>query len=79
MIYTLGATLTFSGRLVSDNNFPNYTHSIMTQDGNKVGLKSTTINLNAYVDKKITLVGTVKKYFKITPVVEITTLKFADQ
>lgn len=79
MIYTLGATLTFSGKLVSDNNFPNYTHSIMTQDGNKVGLKSTTINLNAYVDKKITLVGTVKKYFKITPVVEITTLKFADQ
>lgn len=79
MVYTLGATLSFSGKLVSDNNFPTYTHSIITPDGTKVGLKSTTINLNAYINKKIILVGTVKKYFKITPVVEVTALKFSDQ
>lgn len=79
MVYTLWATLTFSGTLAVDNNFPNYTHSIVTTDGTKIGLKSTTINLNAYVDNKIELVGTIKKYFKITPVMEVDTLKFPDQ
>lgn len=79
MLYTLGATLTFSGVLEVDNNFPNYTHSIIVENGVKIGLKSTTINLNAYVDKQVELVGTVKKYFKITPVIEVTTLKFPDQ
>ena len=31
-MYTLGATLTFSGKIVVDNNFPNYTHSLTTND-----------------------------------------------
>lgn len=79
MLYTLWATLTLSGTLVVDNNFPNYTHSVITSDGNKIWLKSTTINLNTYTHKHITFVGTVKKYFKIIPVVEITTIKLADQ
>ena len=79
MVYTLWATLTFSGTLVADNKFPNYTHSLVAQDGNKVWLKSTSINLNAYVDQELELVGTVKKYFKITPVLEVSTLKIPDQ
>jgi len=78
-MYTLWATLTFSGRIVADNNFPNYTHSLTTKEGKKIGLKSSTINLNAYVDKKIELVGRVKKYFKVTPVLEVDTLKIPDQ
>ncbi|MEI6672882.1 MAG: hypothetical protein WCL02_06220 [bacterium] len=28
-LYTLGASLTFSGKIVVDNNFPNYTHSLI--------------------------------------------------
>lgn len=79
MIYTLWATLNFSGKLIADNKFPNYTHSLVTQDGNKVGLKSTSINLNAYTDQYIEFVATVKKYFKITPVLEVSTLKIPDQ
>jgi hypothetical protein len=79
MVYTLWATLNFSGKLLVDNKFPNYTHSLVTQDGNKVWLKSTSINLNAYVDQDIEFVGTVKKYFKITPVLEVSTLKIPDQ
>ncbi|MCX6823907.1 MAG: hypothetical protein NT085_02175 [candidate division SR1 bacterium] len=78
-IYTLGASLTFSGKIVVDNNFPNYTHSLITQEGKKIGLKSSTINLNAYVDKKIEFVGRVKKYFKVVPIIELDTLKIPDQ
>jgi len=78
-MYTLGATLTFSGRIVTDNQFPTYTHSLTTKEWKKIGLKSSTINLNAYVDKKIELVGRVKKYFKVTPVLEVDTIKIPDQ
>ncbi len=78
-MYTLGATLTFSGRIVTDNQFPTYTHSLITKEWKKIGLKSSTINLNAYVDKKIELVGSVKKYFKVTPVMEVDTIKIPDQ
>lgn len=79
MIYTLWATLVFSWTLVADNNFPHYTHSLVTQNGNKVWLKSTSINLNAYINQNLELVGTVKKYFKIIPVLEVSTLKIPDQ
>lgn len=79
MIYTLWASIAFSGTIVVDNNFPNYTHSLTTSDGKKIGLKSSIVNLNAYVDKKIALVWKVKKYFKITPVLEVDTIKLPDQ
>ena len=78
-MYTLGASLTFSGKIVVDNNFPNYTHSLTTREWKKIGLKSSTINLNTYVNKKIELVGRVKKYFKMTPIIELDTLKIPDQ
>ncbi len=79
MVYTLGASLSFSGTIIPDNNFPNYTHSITINKGEKIGLKSSTINLNAYLNKKIELVGRVKKYFKVTPVVEVDTIKLPEQ
>lgn len=78
-MYTLGASLTFSGKLVVDNNFPNYTHSLVNKEWKKIGLKSSTINLNAYVDKKIEIVGRLKKYFKITPILDVDTIKIPDQ
>jgi len=78
-MYTLGATLTFSGKIVVDNNFPNYTHSIINAEGKKIGLKSSTINLNAYIDKKVELVGRVKKYLKLTPILDVDTIKLSDQ
>lgn len=78
-MYTLWATLTFSGRIVADNNFPNYTHSLITKEWKKIGLKSSSINLNAYVGKKIEFIGRVKKYFKVTPILELDTLKIPDQ
>lgn len=78
-MYTLWASLTFSGKIVVDNQFPNYTHSLIAQDWKKIGLKSSTINLNAYVDKKIEFVGRVKKYFKIVPIIELDALKIPDQ
>lgn len=78
-MYTLWASLTFSGRIAVDNQFPNYTHFILTKEGKKIGLKSSTINLNTYVDKKIELVGRVKKYFKVTPVIEVDAIKIPSQ
>jgi len=78
-MYTLWATLTFSGRIFVDNQFPNYTHAITIKEWKKIGLKSSTINLNAYVGKKIEIVGRVKKYFNVIPVIEVDTLKIPDQ
>jgi len=78
-MYTLWATLTFPGKIIADNNFPNYTHSLTTKEWKLIGLKSASINLNAYVGQKIELVGRVKKYFKVTPVLEVDTLKIPSQ
>ena len=78
-LYTLWSSHTFSGKIIVDNNFPTYTHSITTQDGTKIWLKSSTINLNAYVDKDLEVVGRVKKYFKVTPVLEVDTIKIPEQ
>ncbi len=78
-MYTLGASLSFSGKITIDNQFPNYTHSLMTNEWTKIWLKSSTINLNTYVHTPIELVGRLKKYFKVTPVIEVDMLKIPDQ
>lgn len=79
MTYTLGASLPLEWEISVDNNFPHYTHSLVTKNDEKIGLKSSVINLNAYAGKKIELVGTVKKYYKVTPVVDVTAIKLPDQ
>lgn len=61
-----------------DNNFPNYTHHIIDSNKNNVGLKSATINLNAY-SWQVEIMGTVEKFVKFTPVVEVTSLKLPKQ
>lgn len=78
-LYTLGASLTFSGKIVVDNNFPNYTHSLINIEWKKIWLKSSTINLNAYINKNIELVGKVKKYLKLVPILAVDTIKIPDQ
>ena len=78
-LYTLGASRTFSGKIGVDNNFPNYTHSLINKEWKKIGLTSSTINLNAYIGKKIELVGRVKKYLKLTPILVVDTIKIPDQ
>jgi len=77
--YTLGASLTFAGKIIVDNDFPNYTHSLINQEGKKIGLKSSTVNLNAYIDEKIELVGRVKKYLTSIPILAVDTIKIPDQ
>ncbi len=76
---TLWASLTFSGKISIDNNFPNYTHSLIDSNGNKIWLKSSTINLNSYKQIKIEIVGRVKKYFKTIPILEVDTVKIPNQ
>ena len=78
-LYTLGASLTFSGKIDVDNNFPNYTHSLINKEWKKIGLTSSTLNLNAFIGKKIELVGRVKKYLKLTPILIVDTIKIPDQ
>lgn len=78
-LYTLWASLIFSGKISTDNNFPNYTHSIVNSEWKKIWLKSSSINLNAYADRQVELVGRVKKYFKVTPILEIDAIKIPDQ
>jgi hypothetical protein len=77
--YTLGASLTFAGKIIVDNDFPNYTHSLVNKEWRTIGLKSSTINLNAYIDEKIELVGRVKKYLTTVPILAVDTIKIPDQ
>lgn len=77
--YTLGASLTFAGKIIVDNKFPNYTHSLVNKEWRTIGLKSSTINLNAYIDQKIELVGRVKKYLTTVPILAVDTIKIPDQ
>lgn len=70
--------VTIKGYLSPDNNFPYYTHSIIDTTKNKVGLKSASINLNSY-SGQVEVIGTVEKFLKLTPIVEVTAIKLPSQ
>lgn len=74
----VGEEVIVEGRLTPDNNFPYYTHSIVDITKNKVGLKSTSVNLNTY-SGQVTIIGKVERFLKLTPIVEVTAIKLPDQ
>ncbi len=69
----------FIGKLKTDNNFPHYTHTLTTDKGEVIGLKSSTINLNDYLKRKIGIAGPIQKYFKTTPVIDVQSLLLPEQ
>lgn len=74
----VGTSVVIQGYLNKDNNFPNYTHSIVDEEKNMIGLKSATVNLNAY-SGKVEIVGKVEKFLKRMPIIEVTALKIPDE
>lgn len=74
----VGKEITIKGHLSSENKFPYYTHSITNATKNKFGLKSTTINLNSY-SGQVEVIGTVEKFLKLTPIVEVSAIKLPSQ
>jgi len=74
----IGQQVILQGRLSPDNNFPYYTHSIVDTTKNKVGLKSTSVNLNNY-SGQVQIVGIVERFLKFTPIVEVTAIKLPSQ
>ncbi len=74
----VGESVAFSGYLSVDNNFPYYTHSIIDTDGDKIWLKSATINLNKYKGK-VEIVGKIERFLKLVPIVEVDTIKLPNQ
>jgi hypothetical protein len=62
--FTLWQTMSFAGEIVSENNFPLYTHKITNKRGNIVFLKSSQINLNKY-SGKLEVYGEIKDIKKI--------------
>jgi len=43
------STITAIGIIQIDNNFPIHTHSLLLSNQSKIGLRSTTINLNNFL------------------------------
>ncbi len=74
----IGEFVHISGRLSSDNNFPHYTHSIIDKKGIHIGIKSVSVNLNAYKGD-VEVVGKLEKFLKRTPIVEVQSIKLPDQ
>lgn len=74
----VGETVRVQGYLSVDNKFPHYTHSIIDEKWSLVGVKSVSVNLNAYKGK-IEVVGKLEKFLKTIPVVEVQTIKLPDQ
>lgn len=50
----------------------------MDEKKDTIGLKSTAVNLNTY-SGKVEVVGTVEKFLKYTPILEVTAIKLPKQ
>jgi len=69
-----GNIIAATGIIQIDNNFPIHTHSLLLSNQSKIGLRSTTINLNNFLGEFEAqgVIHTIKKWI---PSVDITTLK----
>ena len=74
----VGETVHVQGVLSVDNNFPHYTHNIVDEKWTTVGVKSVAVNLNAYKDTKVEVVGTLESFLKSTPIVDVQSVKLPD-
>lgn len=71
--------ISFIGKISNENKFPIYTHIITNTNDERLYLKSSSINLNQYNNNKIEIVGTIKDIYKGSPVLEVHTIKLAEQ
>jgi len=69
-----GSTITTTGIIQVDNNFPTHTHSVLLSNQSKIGLRSTTINLNNFLGEFEVqwVIHTIEKW---TPSIDVNTLK----
>lgn len=68
------STITATGIIQVDNNFPIHTHSLLLSNQSKIGLRSTTINLNNFLGE-FEIQWTIHTVEKGTPSVDVDMLK----
>lgn len=69
-----GSTITATGTIQIDNNFPIHTHSLLLSNQSKIGLRSSTINLNNFLGD-FEVQGTIHTINKWIPSIDINILK----
>ncbi len=69
-----GSTITATGIIQIDNNFPIHTHSLVLSNQSKIGLRSTTINLNNFLGE-FEIQGNIHTINKWMPSIDVNTLK----
>lgn len=74
IIYEVWDQITIEWRIIPDNNFPVYTHSISDLE-QSFWLKSSTINLNNFVDKNLIINWQISELSNKLPVLQITNIK----
>ncbi|HRX64080.1 MAG TPA: hypothetical protein P5060_03190, partial [Candidatus Absconditabacterales bacterium] len=72
--YNIGDNIQFSGIISPDNNYPVNTHKI-SNEKQDIGIKSSTINLNNFLDQNLNIFGTIDSIGGEYPVVKINTIK----
>lgn len=74
--YTIGETVQKEGILVADGDIVTYTHTLVTNGGDKFLLKSSTIPLNNYssVSGTFLVQGTIAALYQDLPLVEVSSI-----
>ncbi len=70
--------ITFAGMLVSDTNYPSYTHTITSGD-TRFHAKSSTINLNTFAGKNLRIRGEIVDASSEIPTVDINMIYTPEQ
>lgn len=65
-----GQAISVEGKIKESNHFPNYTHTI-TENETTYGLRSSSININNYIWKKINIGWTINDVYEGTPIIEV--------
>jgi len=68
------STITATGIIQTDNNFPIHTHSLLLSDQSKIGLRSATINLNNFLGQ-FEIQWSIHTIEKWMPSIDISALK----
>lgn len=71
--------LSFEGNIKWTNRFPIYTHTVYNNDGVRIYLKSSSVNLNSYVGQYVKLKWEIKEIYKWSAIVNVSEVKIADE
>ena len=78
--WEVGTTLTLQGTLEAKNNFPVYTHLLVTSDNIKYGIRTinTVEDLSAYIGKEVIVNGEIDLIIRSLPIIVADEFSFAN-